>query len=415
MSKIFYIVRAAAFIFIASTPVLAWASGGYIYDADGSVSIATGKDVPHPAVANDAVNSGTVVRTGNSSHAVLKFEDGQVVSLQANSTLLVREYIYNPQQVKKSNIVFSMLKGGMRFITGQIGHLNPKAFRLATPDATISVQGTEFLVVIVNNVTYSQVISGSIRMTNAAGTTVLTAGHNARISSSDVLVKRVPAASLPADTFSQITVIPVPAATPVSVPLPASNALKDSVTAAPSETAAGVPPVVAPVVVAPVAVSASDKAAGFYVGAQLGSVNYRYSNITNNGQIGFGLLGGYAINENFAVEAEYNSLGGFDSVKSTLKGSSIGVSGVGYYALNPQFALFGKLGVVSTSMKETAKPGFIGNFTHNNTGATVGIGGQYNINPAVGMRVGININPVGDTASSKSTAGMLYFGGVFKF
>lgn len=473
MREIFSITKAAILILIASTPVIAWAGSGYIYDADGSVFIARGKDVPRPAAVRDAVSSGTLIRTGDGGHAVLKFEDGQVVSLQANSTLLVREYIYDPQQAKKSHIVFSMLGGGMRFVTGQIAHLNPKAFRLATPNATVSVQGTEFLVVIVNNATYSQVISGSIRMTNAAGSTVLTAGQTALTSSASILVKRVPASFVPVGTFGPINAIPVPAAVPETVPLSANDVLTGSVTAAtgsatpsvgtaaapiavveqaPAGTVDAVPRVnsqaaasettrpasaeaaspdgtssvaAAPVVAAPIAVSkpvaaapavtAPDTSSGFYVGVQLGGVKYGYSNITNNSQVGYGLLAGYAFNENFSLEAEYNSLGGFDSAKSTLKGTSVGLSGVGYYALSQQFALFGKLGYASTSMKETAKPGFIGDFTHNNSGVAGGLGVQYNINPSVGMRVGINISPVGDAASGQSTAGLAYVGGVFKF
>lgn len=163
-------------------------------------------------------------------------------------------------------------------------------------------------------------------------------------------------------------------------------------------------------------VAAPAVAAGMYAGVKLGSVNYGYSNVTNNSQAGFGLLGGYAVNENFAVEVEYNSLGGFDSTSGTIKGSSFGVSGVGSYPINEQFSLFGKLGIASTSLKDTAKPGWVGGpFTYNKTGLTVGFGGQYNLSPVVGIRVGYDSYPVGDSVSGTSTAGILYVGGVFKF
>lgn len=155
--------------------------------------------------------------------------------------------------------------------------------------------------------------------------------------------------------------------------------------------------------------------AGFYIGAKLGSVNYGYGNVSNNSQAGFGLLGGYAINENIAIEAEYDSLGGFDSNSGTIKGSSFGFSGVGSLPLNQQFSLFGKIGIASTTLKDTAKPGWVGDFTYNNTGLTIGFGGQYNVNKELGIRVGIDIYPVGDAVSTTSSAGMLYIGGVLKF
>lgn len=237
MSRVFYLAIAVALVSMASAPASAWAAGGYIFDAGGAVSITPDKKIaPRPAVKNDAVASGTVIRTGDNSHAVLKFEDGQVVSLQANTTFQVREYRYEPRKIEESNIVFSMFKGGMRFVTGQIGQRNKQAFRLATPNATIGIRGTEFMIVMANNATYCQVLSGSIGMTNAAGLSVISAGQTALTSSATTLTTAVPAASVPAGTFSQIAVIPVPAAIPAPVPPPASAALKAGTTIASGTT-----------------------------------------------------------------------------------------------------------------------------------------------------------------------------------
>lgn len=227
-----------ALAWMIAIPVSAWAAGGYIFDAVGSVSVAAGKNPPRPVVRNDTVASGTVIRTGDNSHAVLKFEDGQIVSMQANSTFQVREYRYVPNQVEESSILFSMFKGGMRFVTGHIGQRNPGAFRLATPSATIGIRGTEFLVVMANNATYSQVLSGSVSMSNAAGMTILTAGQTALTSSAAALATPIPAASVPAGTFSQVVAIPVPAAVPAPVPPPASGALTGSTAASSGTTAA---------------------------------------------------------------------------------------------------------------------------------------------------------------------------------
>jgi OOP family OmpA-OmpF porin len=162
-------------------------------------------------------------------------------------------------------------------------------------------------------------------------------------------------------------------------------------------------------------VAAPAVAADLYAGVKLGSVNYGYGNVTNNDQIGFGLLGGFAFNENFAVEAEYTSLGGFDSPQGTIKGSSFGVSGIGSVPLNQQFSLFGKLGIASTSLKDSPKPGYVGVYTYNYSGLTVGVGGQYNVSPVVGIRVGFDWYKVGDSVSGTSSANMMYVGGVFKF
>ncbi|MDH4234610.1 MAG: FecR family protein [Gallionella sp.] len=221
MSKVYCLTRVVVLAWMVSATVSAWAGGGYLHDSVGSVSVATGKDTPRPALTNDSVTSGTVIRTGDNSHAVLKFEDGQVVSLQSNSTLKVRRYDYDPQQVEKSNISFSMFKGGMHFVTGLIGQRNHKAFRLATPNATISIQGTDFYSVITQDGLYNQVLSGSIVVTNNTGSSVLTAGNIALIASSDSRPVSISPAVMPAGIFSHVPAIIVQSTVPGVAPLPA--------------------------------------------------------------------------------------------------------------------------------------------------------------------------------------------------
>jgi len=224
MERLIKVAKAVVLVWMVSTPVLAWASRGYIYDATGTVTVASGNEEPRPALKYNTVTSGVVVRTGDDSHAVLKFEDGQVVSLQANSSFMVREYIYNPQQAENSNIIFSLFKGGMRFVSGQIGRLNPKSFRLATPNATIGIRGTDFLVVLANDGLYDQVLSGSITVTNEAGMSVFTAGNSALTASPTTLPVLISPANVPADTFSQLGAIAVPAPLPGEIPDPVAPA-----------------------------------------------------------------------------------------------------------------------------------------------------------------------------------------------
>lgn len=236
------LVRTILLAWMATAPVCAWAAGGYLYDVVGSVSVAVGKNAPRPAEKNDSVVSGMVIRTGDNSSAVLKFDDGQVVSMQANSTFQVREYIYQPENIEESSIVFSVFKGGMRFITGEIGQRNKQAFKLVSPNATIRIRGTEFMIVMAaNNAVYSQVISGSISMTNAAGMAIINAGQTALTSSATALTATIPAASVPAGIFSQIAAIPVPVAAvaPISAPTAVAASTGTATTTAAGGAAAG--------------------------------------------------------------------------------------------------------------------------------------------------------------------------------
>jgi hypothetical protein len=140
--------------------------------------------------------------------------------------------------------------------------------------------------------------------------------------------------------------------------------------------------------------------------------------VYNNSQAGYGLLGGYAINDYFAVEAEYNRLGGFDTVNSIIKGRSFGFSGVGSLPMSPEFSLFGKMGITSSSLEDSPQPGAIDQriYTYTNTGLSIGFGGQFNFNQAFDIRFGFESYPVGDAAiNTTSNASMLYIGSIFKF
>lgn len=197
------------------------ARGGYFYAVEGDVYIKVGNaDVRH-VVKYDSVPTGSSILTGDQSSAVLKFEDGQVVAMQAGSAMLVREYNYEPEHAERNNIVFSMLNGGMHLITGQIGHLNPDAFRLATPQATIGILGTDFMVVIKNGQAFIKVLSGSVTLTNAAGTLVLTAGQTALVVSERVAPV---IAAVSEDTFSGVTAINLEKALAAASTAPAAPA-----------------------------------------------------------------------------------------------------------------------------------------------------------------------------------------------
>jgi hypothetical protein len=195
-------------------------TGSHVYVVNGDVFVAHGNNPAHRVDGNEAVVSDTLINTGANSSALLKFEDGQIVTMQPDSSFQVREYRYDANKIENSNIVFSMFKGGMRFVTGLIGKARKQAFRLAAPNATIGIRGTEFMVAMADKSMYSQVLTGKITMTNAAGMKIVGAGQSAVVSSSTSLASLVSASAVPAGTFNELLSIPVdPSA--ISVPAPA--------------------------------------------------------------------------------------------------------------------------------------------------------------------------------------------------
>lgn len=91
-----------------------------------------------------AVNEGDLVATAANSYVRLKFSDGGEVVLRPNTQLKIEAYKYEETRPESDNIVMSLLKGGLRSVTGALGRRNPAMFKMGTPNATIGIRGTHF-------------------------------------------------------------------------------------------------------------------------------------------------------------------------------------------------------------------------------------------------------------------------------
>ena len=84
------------------------------------------------------------IETGIKSFTVIAFNDKTRVTMSPQSAFRVEEHEYKPEQPDENNSFLSFLRGGLRLVTGAIGQLNQKSFRVATPTATIGIRGTGF-------------------------------------------------------------------------------------------------------------------------------------------------------------------------------------------------------------------------------------------------------------------------------
>jgi hypothetical protein len=129
--------------------------------ATGVTQVQTGSAPARPLRTGDRVNQGDTVSTGSASSLVIKFDDGQVAALTANSRMSVTSYTYKPETQRGSSLI-SLVNGGMRFITGLIGKNDPQNVSVRAATATIGIRGTDFSVATENGVIYAQVNAGVI-------------------------------------------------------------------------------------------------------------------------------------------------------------------------------------------------------------------------------------------------------------
>ena len=88
---------------------------------------------------------GDVVSTTRNSTVRLRFTDGGETALRPDSRVTVQGYAYNPETPQSDSLVLSLLRGGLRAITGAIGKRgNVDAYRLQINTVTVGIRGTDY-------------------------------------------------------------------------------------------------------------------------------------------------------------------------------------------------------------------------------------------------------------------------------
>ena len=148
-------------------------------------------------------------------------------------------------------------------------------------------------------------------------------------------------------------------------------------------------------------VAAPADAADMYAGVRLGKAKYTISGMINS-PTAIGVLGGYTISPNLAVEAEYIDLGNTGSSRTT----AMGVSALAFYPGDMPFSLFVKLSYASSAWK-------VLNQVQHNSSFTYGLGGQYDINQLMSVRFSWDRYMIGNQVAVSvdvlSVAGMVRF------
>lgn len=126
------------------------------------------------------VQSGDTLRTGEASNMQVRFTDEGITALRSNSSLRIDDYGFeNKPGADKS--FFSLLKGGMRAITGLIGLHSRDNYAVKATTATIGIRGTNYVLAQCANDCFNRdgskaedglfggVTDGRIAVTNQAG------------------------------------------------------------------------------------------------------------------------------------------------------------------------------------------------------------------------------------------------------
>ncbi len=120
------------------------------------------------------------IKTASNSKLQIVFNDKTVISLGQKSELSVDEYLYDDHNKKAK---FSVTKGFFKSITGKIGKLAPKHFKIKTANATIGVRGTTIIAETTKKLDIIACSQGQIEVVSQRGSVIVNQGERTIVSS----------------------------------------------------------------------------------------------------------------------------------------------------------------------------------------------------------------------------------------
>lgn len=166
-------------------PVIAYSAGaGSVDFSAGNVTAVNAAGVQRPLSKGAEVSNGDTIRTGDGGRAQLRFSDGAMLSLQPQTEFRIDNYQYASKPDGNEKGFFSLLKGGMRTITGLIGRSNRDNYKVTTSVATIGIRGTEYTGSL-NPDSGELVVNtgeGLVEVCNGAGCMLLASGESGVVS-----------------------------------------------------------------------------------------------------------------------------------------------------------------------------------------------------------------------------------------
>ncbi len=184
----------AAVALAAALPLAAYANG-VVQSMKGDVKAGPVGQTARTVAVDQRLTPGTAVVTGADAQVVLRFDDGQQVVLNQNTEFRIVDFRYDASDMDRT--VFDLVRGALRMASGAIAGRNRQVVALRTPQATIGIRGTDFMVALVNPA-YISVLQGAVSVTNAAGTVALGAGTFGSVATSAALATAIPTSALPA-------------------------------------------------------------------------------------------------------------------------------------------------------------------------------------------------------------------------
>jgi hypothetical protein len=165
-----------------------WASVGRVVEQTGPTEIVRNKKSLSSSVNTPVEMLDTIVTAR--AKAKLEFVDKTTVNITEQSKILIDDFVYDPK-AGSGKLAMKMVQGTARYASGQIAKNSPQNVNIQTPTATVAVRGTDFsmtvdelgrsLVMLLPSCDQKSCVTGSISVSNDAGSVVLDVAYQVTV------------------------------------------------------------------------------------------------------------------------------------------------------------------------------------------------------------------------------------------
>ena len=186
-------IRTTLGLALAAACAVAAADTGTVTQLSGTLSVRKSDGSVRILSQRSQISTGDTINTQQDSYAQIRFSDGGQLTLKPNTAVKIENFKFAEEKPAEDSFVYSLLKGGLRAVTGIVGKRSRDKYELGTATATIGIRGTTLAADdCVNNRTgdcgrldsavYVGVADGEVVVRNGQGELGLTAGQFGMIS-----------------------------------------------------------------------------------------------------------------------------------------------------------------------------------------------------------------------------------------
>ena len=166
-----------------------------------------GQTQPRILANRSSISPGETLATQGDTYARVKFNDGTEVVLRPNTQFKIESYSYDEKEPSKDSMIFGLIKGGLRSVSGLISKRNRDKISYTTATATVGIRGTHFGMLFCSadcagvptvsgqmpaDGLHVDVASGQVVVSNQAGSQIINPGQFGYVPSSTAVPAIVP-------------------------------------------------------------------------------------------------------------------------------------------------------------------------------------------------------------------------------